>query len=136
MAKRKRVARAAAAAGGAWSAERMACVATYKILEGEEFLDQFEDADVPFEDAAELEMGRLLYYPKTTANASIIRLLSLQIAQRFLQHVVSTFTVKKEDPGKDTAQTIRDLAAVFADKTATLAQLAEVVDANVRFPGE
>ena len=135
MAKRKKKALAAAAAG-AWSAESMACVATYKILEGEEFLDQFEDADVPFEEAAELEMGRLLYFPKTTANASIIRLLSLQIAQRFLHHVVSTFTVRKEDPGKDTVQTVKDLAAVFAEKTATLSQLAEVVDANVRFPGE
>lgn len=135
MAKKKRKARASAS-GGAWSAERMACVATYKILEGEEFLDQFEDADVPFEEAAGLQMGELLYYPKTTGNASIIRLLSLQIAQRFLHHIVSTFTVKKEDPGKDTAQTIKDLAAVFADRTASVSQLAEVIDANVRFPGE
>jgi hypothetical protein len=135
MAKKKRKARARASAG-AWSAERMACVATYKVLEGDEFLDQFEDAEVPFADAAGLQMGELLYYPKTTGNASIIRLLSLQIAQRFLHHIVSTFTVKKEDPDKDTAQTVRDLAAAFADKTATLSQLAEVVDANVRFPGE
>ena len=135
MAKSKRGAPAAAAAG-AWSAERIACVATYKILEGEEFLDQFEDADVPFEEAADLEMGRLLYYPKTTANASIIRLLSLQMAQKFLHHVVSTFTVKKEDPGKDTAETVKDLAEVFAQKNATLSELAEVVDADVRFPGE
>lgn len=135
MAKKKRKA-SAAAQGGAWSGERMACVATYRILEGEEFLDQFEDAEIPFADAAELAMGQLLYYPKTTGNASIIRLLSLQIAQRFLHQLVSTYTVKKEDPGKDSVQTIKDLAAIFADKSATLAQLAEVVDANVRFPAE
>jgi len=116
--------------------ENMACVATYKILEGEEFLDQFEDADVPFEDADELTMGKLRYFPKTTGNAAIIELLSLQIAQRFLTDLVKTFTVKKEMPSRKTSVTITDLAAIFEDKDKTVLELAEVVDEHVKFPDE
>ena len=116
--------------------ENMVCVATYKILEGEEFLDQFEDADVPFEDADELTMGKLRYFPKTTGNAAIIELLSLQIAQRFLTDLVKTFTVKKEMPSRKTSVTITDLAAIFEDKDKTVLELAEVVDEHVKFPDE
>jgi hypothetical protein len=116
--------------------ENMACVATYKILEGENFLDQFEDADIPFDEAAEVPMGRLRYFPKTTANAEIIRLLSLQIAQRFLTDLVKTFTVKKEMPRKATSDTIVELAAVFANNKKTILDLAKVVDDNVKFPDE
>jgi len=116
--------------------ENMACVATYKILEGEEFLDQFEDADVPFEDADELTMGKLRYFPKTTGNAAIIELLSLQIAQRFLTDLVKTFTVKKEMPSRKTSVTITDLVAIFEDKDKTVLELAEVVDEHVKFPDE
>jgi hypothetical protein len=116
--------------------ENMACVATYNILEGENFLDQFEDADIPFDEAPEVPMGRLRYYPKTTANAEIIRLLSLQIAQRFLTDLVKTFTVRKEMPEKETSATIKELAGIFADKKATILDLAETVDGNVKFPDE
>jgi hypothetical protein len=116
--------------------ENMVCVATYKILEGEEFLDQFEDADVPFEDADELTMGKLRYFPKTTGNAAIIELLSLQVAQRFLTDLVKTFTVKKEMPSRKTSVTITDLAAIFEDKDKTVLELAEVVDKHVKFPDE
>jgi hypothetical protein len=81
-------------------------------------------------------MGRLRYYPKTTANAEIIRLLSLQIAQRFLTDLVKTFTVRKEMPEKETSATIKELAGIFADKKATILDLAETVDGNVKFPDE
>lgn len=126
---------AKATAGYEWR-ENMACVATYNILEGENFLDQFEDADIPFSDAPDVPMERLRYYPKTTANAEIIRLLSLQIAQRFLTDLVKTFTVRKEMPEKETSATIKELAGIFADKKATILDLAETVDGNVKFPDE
>jgi hypothetical protein len=126
----------AQASGGFEWKENMACVATYNILEGENFLDQFEDADIPFDEAAKVPMGKLRYFPKTTTNAEIIRLLSLQIAQRFLTDLVKTFTVKKEMPAKATGDTITELAVIFADKKKTIRDLAEVVDENVKFPDE
>lgn len=126
----------AQASGGFEWKENMACVATYNILEGENFLDQFEDANVPFADAGDLTMGKLRYFPKTTANAQMIRLLSLQIAQQFLTDLVKTYTVKKELPEKTTGATITELAKVFADGDKTVLELAEVVDENVKFPDE
>jgi hypothetical protein len=119
-----------------WSDQKMACVATYKILEGEEFLDQFEDADIPFEDAAEVEMKRLRYYPRTTRNASILRLLSLQMAQRFYSDLTKTFIVSKERPERFVSATITALAEIFGKPNGTIVQLAEVVDNDLRFPGE
>jgi hypothetical protein len=119
-----------------WSDQKMACVATYKILEGEEFLDQFEDADIPFEDAAEVEMKRLRYYPRTTRNASILRLLSLQMAQRFYTDLTKTFIVSKERPERFVSATITALAGIFGKPNGTIVQLAEVVDNDLRFPGE
>ena len=119
-----------------WSDRKMACVATYKVLEGEEFLDQFEDADIPFEDAAEVEMKRLRYYPRTTSNAAILRLLSLQIAQRFYVDLTRTFLVSKERPERAVSTTIKALADIFAKANGTIVQVAEVVDNDLRFPGE
>jgi hypothetical protein len=119
-----------------WSADTMACVATYKILEEEDFLDQFEDADVPFKDAAELEMRRLRYYPATTVNASIIKLLSIQMAQLFYRKIIQTYTVGRQRPQRAVGQTIDDLAAVFAKPTGKLIDLAKIVDDDLRFPGE
>lgn len=113
-----------------------ACVATYKVLEGDTFMDQFEDADVPFSDAGDLKIGALAFYPQATSNSSIIAGLAHQVAWKFLRHVVKTYTVKKENSNDDTAEVIEALAAVFAKKSATLADLAAVADARIRFPNE
>jgi hypothetical protein len=49
---------------------------------------------------------------------------------------VKTFTVRKEMPEKETSATIKELAGIFADKKATILDLAETVDGNVKFPDE
>lgn len=119
-----------------WSAEKMACVATYRVLEGEEFMDQFEDSDHPFEEAGDLEMKRLRYYPMTTTNPTILKLLSLQMAQRFYTDIEKTFTARRETDATTVGQTIRDLADVFKRKDGTLVELAEIIDDGLHFPGE
>src|SRR5215210_7651328 len=48
--------------------KNMACVATYNILEGDKFLDQFEDVDVPFDDAGKLKIKQLRSFPGATNN--------------------------------------------------------------------
>ena len=58
--------------------ENNACVATYKVLEGDRFLDQFEDADIPFSKAASVKLKTLRYFPKTTTNPQIIEVLSFE----------------------------------------------------------
>lgn len=115
--------------------ENNACVATYKVLEGDRFLDQFEDADLPFAKAGSVQLKTLRYYPKTTTNSDLITALAFETARDFLTHVTKVYTVKKQT-ATTTAAIIRAVAAVFADGSRTIADLAAVVDASIRFPDE
>jgi hypothetical protein len=116
--------------------ENPACVATYRILEGDNFLDQFEDSDVPFADAGVLEMSNLRYFPKTTANSNIVEMLAINMARRFLTLVTKTFTVEKENPQTSSQEILEALVAVFNDGKKTVRELAEAIDGQVRFPNE
>ena len=112
----------------------MPCVATYKILEGDKFLDQFEDASVAFEDAGTITIGSLRFFPHVTDNSDILELLADQMARKFLVLVQKTFTIKKHDPNESDADLIDAVAAVFEDKDKTLTDLAEVVSQQTDFP--
>jgi hypothetical protein len=116
--------------------ENPACVATYRILEGDSFLDQFEDSDVPFSEAGELPMSRLRYFPKTTSNPNIVEMLAINMARRFLTLVTKTFTVEKEDPQTSSQEILESLVTVFKNGKSTLRNLAQVIDGQVRFPNE
>lgn len=113
-----------------------ACVATYNILEGDQFLDQFEDSSVPFDQAGDLKVGELRFFPRTTSNANIIEALSLDIAMRFLRCLVKTFTNRKEDRDQSTQELIDALATAFRKPETTLADLAGTVDSLFKFPQE
>jgi hypothetical protein len=129
----KRAAKQTAAA--AWG-DTLACVATYNILEGDQFLDQFEDSVVPFDEAGELKVRDLRFFPRTTSNANIIDALSLDIAMRFLRVLVKTFTNRKQDRNKSTQELIEGLAAAFREPDTTLAEIARLVDDLFKFPDE
>ena len=118
----------------AWRAN-LACVATYRVLEGNDKLDQFEEADLPFDDAPGKPLAELRYFPGTTANRDIIETLSIEIARRFLKLLVQHFTVTRE---KDvsSARILRALAREFASPTATIKDLARTVDRTIRFADE
>ena len=116
--------------------ENNACAATYKVLEGDKFLDQFEDADIPFAKASSVKLKTLRYYPKTTTNPQIIEVLSIEIARKFVTYVVKIFTVSKQNTEKSSAAIISEIAKVFADGSKTIKDLAEIVDSNVKFPDE
>lgn len=113
-----------------------ACVATYNVLEGDNFLDQFEDVDVPFSRAGEIKLGDLRYYPKTTANENILEVLALNMSRDFLRYVVKTYTVSKEDKTQSSAEIIDALATIFKDKNKTVADLAAATDLHIKFPNE
>jgi hypothetical protein len=116
--------------------ENNACVATYNVLEGDHFLDQFEDVDIPFDKAPDVTMGKLRYFPKSTGNSNLLEVLGNQMARKFLKHVAKTFTLNKQSPGKKTAVFIEDLAEIFSNKSGTLRDLARILDDNVKFPDE
>lgn len=119
----------------AWK-ENNACTATYKVLEGDKFLDQFEDADIPFAKAASVKLKTLRYFPKTTTNQQIIEVLSLEIARQFVTYIVKIFTVSKQNSAASSATIISSIAKMFEDGEKTIKDLAEVVDAAIKFPDE
>lgn len=119
-----------------WSSESLACVSAYTILEAEEFMDEFEDVEHPFNGAASLQMGDLWYYPHTTRNAAMIALLAEQRAVDFLGYLVDVYKVKKKNPNEASSRTIERFAAIFRNKQGTLLQLAKAVKLSARFPGE
>lgn len=63
-------------------------------------------------------------------------MLSYEIGRKFLKLVAKNYTVKKEDPERDTGETIQAFAELFGSRQATIADLARVADENIRFPGE
>jgi len=115
--------------------ENNACVATYKVLEGDHFLDQFEDAELPFDKAGAVQLKTLRYYPKTTTNSDLIAGLADGIARRFLGFVAKVYTVRKQK-ATSSASIINAVAAVFADGSKTIAHLAAAVDDVIKFPDE
>ena len=116
--------------------ENNACAATYKVLEGDRFLDQFEDADIPFAKAASVKLKTLRYFPKTTTNPQIIEVLSFEIARKFVTDLVKVFTVSKQNTARSSANIISTIAGIFADGEKTIKDLAEVVDDTIKFPDE
>ena len=115
--------------------QNLACLATYKVLEGDQFLDQFEDKDLSFDKAGAKKLGELRYYPKTTNNPQIIELLALEIARKFLGYVIKLYSVKKEKP-QTSAAIIQALQAKFQKKDATIVQLAQELDDLLEFEDE
>ena len=118
-----------------WQAN-LACIATYKTLEADDGLDQFEEADIPFSKAADVAMKRLRFYPSGTDNADIIEVLSIEMARRFVKLLVKRYSVKKQKKEISSQQIIMRIAEVLAKPKATLTELAEVVDDAIKFADE
>lgn len=116
--------------------ENQACVATYKVLEGDMFLDQFELSDISFSAAATVKMQDLRYFPNTTNNPDLVEVLSLEITRKFVKHLVKIFTIKKQNANHSSAEIIRSIAQVFEDGEKTIVELAAVVDEKIKFPDE
>jgi signal-transduction protein with cAMP-binding, CBS, and nucleotidyltransferase domain len=116
--------------------ENRACVATYKILEGDKFLDQFEAGDIPFEQAALVPLSQLRYFPKTTPTPEAMDALSAEVAKKFINAVVNIFTVRKQNTSKAITTASELVAKVFADGNMTIKDVAEVVQEKITFPAE
>lgn len=113
-----------------------ACTATWKVLKQSDLLDQFEDADISFADAATVKLKDLIYFPKTSINPRILEVLSLEIARKFATGISSLYAVTRENTDESSADIISAIAAVFADGEKTVTDLAGVVDAGLKFPDQ
>jgi hypothetical protein len=118
-----------------WKAN-ICCIATYKILEGDDLMDQFEEEDISFEDAKDVKMESLRYFPKTTTNPDIIELIAFEEARKFLKLMVKGYSVNKEKSQTKSSEIIVLLASVFRNKDATIKDLAEKADSLIKFSDE
>jgi hypothetical protein len=116
--------------------EKLSCLATYKVLESDKMLDQFEDADVPFGKAGSLKVKRLRSFLHTTTTHHVLEAAALQLAHDFVYYLDKFYVVRKEAGVRNTAEIIRSLAAVFTDGDSTLTDLARVADQYIHFEDE
>lgn len=116
--------------------ENQACVATYNVLEGDMFLDQFDDLNIPFSEAAAVKMRELRYFPQTTNNPNLLEILSLETARKFVRCLQRVFTVSRQDRRNSSADIVKSIANIFENGDKTILDLARVVDQKIKFPEE
>jgi hypothetical protein len=116
--------------------KNICCIGTYKTLSDNQKLDEFEEEDKPFENAATVKMNELRYFLHATANPQALEHLSFQKAIQFLTDFSKNYLLTKEKKELQTADFIRDLAGIFKDGNKTINDLAELMDSYVKFADE
>lgn len=128
--------RAAAPAASAWNPDKLSCIATYTILGGDSFLDQFDEFFLPIENAGDVLLTSLPYFPKFEASPIDIDGRADQMARRFFKFVVRTFTRRKENPMDTVEDHLRILRGLFKNGAATFSDLAQATDEFFEFDDE
>lgn len=116
--------------------ENLCCIATYKTLEGNTTLDEFEETHIPFNKAPTVKMKNLRYYPQSTNNPDIIEMIAHQEARRYFKFLITYYVVKKELNETQLWQIISALSDVFKNGDKTILDLAEVTDIHLKFSDE
>lgn len=113
--------------------ENMACRATWTIMSSQKFMNQ---ALGSFDNAKTKKMNEMRFWPKVSMSSAQMDGLAWAMGQRFLRHLVETYTKKKQNRMDDSAEIIQSIANVFKSESATLTDLAEAVDKVAAFPDE
>lgn len=119
-----------------WSDKNIACIATYNILEGDQLLNQFDRFFLSFDKAGTKKLCELPYYPKHSAAKGDIEGRSAQMARQYFKFLISLYTNRKERAADSIEEMLDALAEKFADKTATIGDLAAKADGFLKFKGE
>ena len=115
--------------------KKLACIATYKLMERDDRMNQFEEIIMPFDKAKALKMGDLKFYP-SAATPEIKNKAAKHFGATFLKYLVQDYVVKKESKDIDTGKIFEQIVNVLKDETKTLNDLAEVIDKNLKFEDE
>jgi hypothetical protein len=119
-----------------WTDKNVACVATYNILEGDQLLNQFDRVFLSFSKAGAVLLSTLPYFPKFGGAADDIEGRAAQMARQYFKFLITLFTNRKERPADTIEGMLGSFAALFASKTATIADLAQAADGFLKFKGE
>lgn len=119
-----------------WDTNKMACIATYTILGGKSFLNQFDEFFISIDEAGDIKLTTLPYFPKFSASSANINGRANQMARKFFKFIVLNYTNRKENPTDTVQACIENLQALFESESATFKDLAEVTDGFFKFNGE
>lgn len=119
-----------------WDGKKMACVATYTILGGDKFLNQFDDFFLKFDSAGSVKLTSLPYFPKFGATPQDIEGRADQMARNFFKFVVTTYTNRKENPMDSVEVAVKNMREHFKGTRSTFKDLAEEADRFFKFSGE
>lgn len=119
-----------------WNPDKLACIATYTILGGNNFLDQFDEFFLRIDSAGDTKLTSLPYFPKFDASPFDIDGRADQMARRFFKFVVQTFTRRKENPMDTVEDHLRTLRGLFKNTSATFSDLAQATDEFFKFDDE
>jgi hypothetical protein len=116
--------------------KNLCCIATYKTLEGNSTLDEFEEVHISFDAAPTVTMKELRYYPQSTTNSDIIEMLAHQEARAYFKLLVTHYVVKKELGKTQIWEIISAFSKIFRNGDKTILDLAELTDLHLKFSDE
>lgn len=117
-----------------WSSN-LACVSTYKILERDDRLDQFEEVLVSFDEAKDYKVEYLTFFPNG-AKKSIKLKAAKQIASKFIYYTLKDYSPRKENKSQTLKKWHKELYDAFALGNKTLADIAAIQDKYGKFKDE
>jgi hypothetical protein len=120
----------------AWSSKNMACVATYNILEGDKLLNQFDHIFLGFDEAGDVLLSSLPYFPKFDAAPDDLEGRAAQMARQYFRFLISLFTNRKERRADSVEKMLSKFGELFNSTTATIADLARAADDFLKFKDE
>lgn len=113
--------------------ENLACVSAYKILVN---MQQLNGAKIKFEFAADVKLGRLSYFPSTSASPALIEMAAMLITREYSKLLSRDYLIAPQTAGGTWKKLMKAMEAVFSDKEKTIRDLAEAVDSQVKFGDE
>lgn len=119
-----------------WNTDKLACVATYTILGGDNFLDQFDEFFLRLDEAGKVRLSTLPYFPKFNASEFDIAGRADQMARKFFKFIVQTYTNRKENPSDSVEQCVGRMRDLFKSESATFTELAAATDDFFKFNDE
>lgn len=119
-----------------WDSRKMACIATYSILCDPKLMRQIDAQKIAIDDAGDIKLTSLPYFPKTSASDITIRGRCDRAARKFFSLVVNLYTNRKERPADSVTEHILQLRSMFQDDSATITNLAAITDDFFKFNGE
>ncbi|AQQ66375.1 MULTISPECIES: hypothetical protein [Microbulbifer] len=112
----------------------LACLATYKILSGQNKMDQFDSEDYPLAQAGDLKLKNLRFRITSTSNFDGYE--AKPTALMFFRALRDDYSPKKEQREMTSEQFLGELIELFASDEKTLTDLASTVDRFCKFEDE